>query len=199
MNKRQKKALYHANYDLFTTPPPPVMPQVPGYPAGVETESGLIPRPKLPSEAGLREMFDRFNDLYFEGQLPRVKIEYSDRMLAAGMYLPSAKIIRIGRRYHNLYPEELADTLKHEMIHIIHIKHDAAFKAEARRIGASIRARSHPDLRRPPKYVYECPVCGREYPRQKRLRMASCGVCTSGRKFDKRFKLRLKYSVIRPN
>ncbi|MBI4879085.1 MAG: hypothetical protein HY812_05410 [Planctomycetes bacterium] len=41
----------------------------------------------------------------------------------------------------------------------------------------------------PPRYVYECPACGERYPRQRRLRMASCGSCSST--YDGRFKLRL--------
>ncbi len=41
----------------------------------------------------------------------------------------------------------------------------------------------------PPRYVYQCPACGERYPRQRRLRMASCGSCSSS--YDGRFKLRL--------
>jgi len=137
-------------------------------------------------------MFERYNRIYFDNCLPRVDIEYSTRMLSAGSYTPSRKLIRIGRKYHELFPQDLADTMKHEMIHIQIFRHDSAFKAEAQRIGASIKARSHPLLRKPARYLYICGNCGREYPRQKRLRMASCGVCTSGKRFDPRFKLKLK-------
>jgi predicted SprT family Zn-dependent metalloprotease len=146
----------------------------------------------MPEVAELYRMFERFNWMYFAGQLPRVRIEYSKRMSSAGSYTPQRRLIRIGRKYHQLFPDELEDTLKHEMIHILHLRHGAAFKAEAARIGASVRAKSHPALRKPPKYVYRCPGCEREYPRQKRLRMASCGVCTTGRSFDPRYKLKLK-------
>ena len=75
---------------------------------------------------------------------------------------------------------------------LIHLRHDAKFKAEAARVGASLRARSHPELRKTPKYLYLCPGCRKEYPRQKRFRLASCGDCSQGGKFDSRYKLKLK-------
>jgi predicted SprT family Zn-dependent metalloprotease len=146
---------------------------------------------ELPKVTELRRMFDIYNREYFDGELPRVKINYSKRMLVAGGYFPDRKEIRISVKYHTVFPDEVYDTLKHEMIHIVHFKHDAAFKRMARRIGASIRANDHPTLRRPPRYVYSCPHCFAEYPRQKRLRMASCGQCSRGA-FDPRYKLILK-------
>lgn len=200
-NKSQKKALAALNYDLFQpenlTPPAPAtlytlirQHQIPA--PAVSLANIPTSSTGLPPVEELYRMFDRFNWIYFEGRLPKVKIEYSTRMTSAGSYTPQRRLIRIGRKYHQVFPEELADTLKHEMIHLRHFRHGSAFKAEAARVGASVRAKSHPSLQKPPRYVYECPRCGREYPRQKRLRMASCGVCTSGRRFDPRFKLKLK-------
>lgn len=45
----------------------------------------------------------------------------------------------------------------------------------------------------PPRYVYACPACGAAFPRQKPLRMASCGVCAD--RYDGRFKLKLVRST----
>jgi hypothetical protein len=149
-----------------------------------------------PEDAELREMFDRYNWMYFDGQLPTVRIIWSSRMMSAGSYSPHDRTIRLGRKYHEIFPHELGDTLKHEMIHIRHLNHDAAFKREAARIGASLRAQSHPSLRKPPRYLYACPTCDTEYPRQKRMRMSSCGRCSQGR-FDEQHKLRLKKSFAR--
>lgn len=177
----KKKALAALNYDLFQppvdTPPPPLKIKV---------------KPKLPPVEELYRMFDMFNLLYWGGKLPRVKIEYSSRMMSAGSYTPSMRLIKIGRKYHEIFPEDLSDTLKHEMIHIIHIRHDAAFKREASRVGSSVKARYHPSLRKPPRYIYVCPNCKKEYPRQKQLRMASCGDCSKGGKYDERYKLKAK-------
>jgi predicted SprT family Zn-dependent metalloprotease len=148
-----------------------------------------------PTVSELYLMYDRYNLIYFDGQLPRVTIEYSNRMKSAGSYQPNQKLIKIGRKYHELFPEDLPDTLKHEMIHIIHFYHDADFKAEAKRIGATVKARAHPSLRRAPRYTYICGNCGTEYPRQKILRMASCGDCSPGRRYDRKFKLKLMASA----
>jgi predicted SprT family Zn-dependent metalloprotease len=154
-----------------------------------------LSRTDLPTEEELYRLFDRYNWTYFRGRLRRPTIQYSDRMTMAGAYLPDQRIIKISRRYHQLFPEEITDTLKHEMIHLVHLKHDSAFRAEAERLGASVKARSHPLLGRPPKYVYECLRCRTEFPRQKRLVMASCGYCSPGGKYDVRFKLVLKNRV----
>ncbi len=208
-SKQRKRALSALNYDLFrfadACPPAPATlytkiqkhtRRLPSLPAAKEmltssSETGL------PDIAEVYRMFDVFNWTYFGGKLPRVTIEYSSRMMSAGAYLPQQKLIRIGKKYHEIFPDEIWDTLKHEMIHILHLRHDAAFKAEARRIGASLKARSHPSLRKPPRYLYVCPNCGREFPRQRRLRMASCGYCTPGKRYDPRFKLKLYASAAR--
>lgn len=196
-NKSSQKALTALNFDLFQveslTPPAPATLYT-----RIREDAATLPKVELPvvePDGGLptveelNRMFDRFNWIYFEGSLPSVGIEYSTRMSSAGSYTPQRRLIRIGRKYHELFPDEIADTLKHEMIHIRHFRHNAEFKAEAARVGASLRAKSHPSLRKPPKYLYVCPVCSRDYPRQKRIRMASCGVCSPGRRFDKRYKL----------
>ncbi len=145
----------------------------------------------LPS---LEELYDRFhgyNVKYFAGKLPTPKIRYSERLLAAGLFIRNRQEIVISRKYHEIFPDELDDTLKHEMIHILHFNHDSNFKREAERIGASVRAKSHPKLRLPSRYLYVCKSCGTEYPRRKRLISASCGKC-SPRRFDPKYKLVLK-------
>lgn len=199
--KLQKKALAALNYDLFRLadhcPPAPatiytkIQQHVQRQQTPVAAEAIRLVQTKLPSVEQLYRMFDVYNWTYFKGKLPRVTIEYSRRMTSAGSYIPSRKLIKIGRKYHELYPDDITDTLKHEMIHVLHFKHDAVFKAEAQRIGVSVKAKFHPSLRKPPRYIYVCPNCGKQFPRQRRLRMASCGYCTSGKEFDPRFKLKL--------
>ncbi len=199
-SRRHLRAAAILNYDLFRhpdmTPPAPatlytriaadaadVLSRVP---AVAETAPGA----SLPAEADLYRLYDEYNWFYFGGKLPAARIEYSNRMTSAGSFCMRERLIRIGRRYHELFPEEITDTLKHEMLHFLHPTHGAAFKKDAARIGATVRARTHPSLCKPPKYVYACPGCGKLYPRQKRLRMASCGDCSKSG-FDQRFKLRL--------
>lgn len=199
--KKLKKALKGLNYDLFKpeniTPPAPatidhkIRQATEDYLARSAAIVKIKSQTKLPTILELYKLFDQYNQNYFEGKLPRVTIVYSNRMTSAGSYTPRDKVIKIGRKYHNLFPEDIGDTLKHEMIHIIHFKHNKAFKDLAKKIGASIKAKPHPSLRRAPKYIYNCPNCKMEYPRQKRLVMASCGKCSKGKRFDKRYKLQL--------
>lgn len=155
-------------------------------PPAPDSENGI-----LPSVEELYLRFRDFNIKYFAGKLPTPRIRYSNRMLCAGQYIRSRQEIVLSRRYHEIFPQDVDDTLKHEMIHIIHFNHDIEFKREAQRIGASVKAKNHPELRMQARYVYQCKACKTEYPRRKRLISASCGKCSPNR-FDSRFKLALK-------
>jgi predicted SprT family Zn-dependent metalloprotease len=180
MTRKKRKALPSpSNYDLFDS-------------LTVARHSGGT---GLPTVDELYARFRLFNLQYFAGRLPTTKIRYSKRLLAAGLYVRDRNEIVISEKYHSLFPDDINDTLKHEMIHLIHFNHDKHFRSEAKRIGASYRAKSHPSLRLPPRYLYICPNCGTEYPRRKRLRQASCGICSPS-KFDSRFKLVLKESYM---
>ncbi len=188
ISRKRLLALQHINYNLFGDS---VLPAA--VPASVPTLADPAePKPLLPPLTDLYEMFNRFNTMHFGGGLPPVKIRYSTRMLIAGTYSPHRHLITIGRRYHEIFSTEIPDTLLHEMIHIIHHRHDDSFRNLAGRLGVSIKAHEHPSLRAPHKFLYFCPACGREYPRRKRLRMASCGICSARGKFDPMFKLILK-------
>ncbi len=145
---------------------------------------------ELPTIEELYRLFDLYNSIHFDSALPKPTIEYSTRMLAAGSCEPVRRRIKIGVRYHRIFREELEDTLKHEMIHLVHFHHDKRFKAKAAELGVSVHAKFHPDLKREPRYLYQCPACKAQYPRQKRLRETSCGSCSGGA-FDSRFKLHL--------
>ena len=195
LSKRIARAL---NRDLFegafgATLESPAPPALTDSSAGARSSVAVeeLRSANLPTLPELYRLYDMYNLVHFDGKLPRVKLTYSTRMLAAGSCAPREREIRIGLKYHQLFPQDLDDTLIHEMIHLIYPSHNSDFKKVANRLGVSVYARSHPDLRRPPKYIYYCPSCGQEYPRQKRLRMTSCGRC-SGSKFDIRFKLRLQ-------
>jgi len=188
VSKRQMKALAVVHFDLFQ---PAVVDDVSVLPSEAEVVAGRADKVLLPPVSGLYRMYDRFNQEYFDNRLPVAKISYSSRMLIAGSYMPGKNEIKIGRKYHEIFPDEVADTLKHEMLHIVIPSHNSRFKAAAARIGASLKAKSHPSLRGNYKYLYVCPSCGREYPRRKRLRKAYCGICTKRGQFDDRFKLKL--------
>jgi predicted SprT family Zn-dependent metalloprotease len=188
MTKKQARALRKANLDLFDSAA-----SAEGFDSldGSPTDLARCVQTDLPAESDLTLMFRRINQSIFGGRLPQVKVMYSDRMLIAGSYRPDKKEIRIGRKYHTIFPADLEDTLMHEMIHIIYPDHSRKFKSLARRLGVSLKAREHPELRSACRYIYYCPICGKEYPRRKHFRMASCGECTPGKEYDSRFKLKL--------
>ena len=73
----------------------------------------------LPTLDELYARFRHYNIKYFSGKLKTAKIRYSNRLLAAGLFIKDRMEIVISRKYHTLFPEEINDTLKHEMIHII--------------------------------------------------------------------------------
>ncbi len=188
MKKTIRKLLQSLNYDLFRQTEIIESAQI-KFPSVVDID--VPQKTDVPPIEKLYQLFDKFNILYFDNKLPQVKIEYSTRMTNAGSYTPALKLIKISKKYHEIFPSDIEDTLKHEMIHILHFYHNADFKKEAARIGASLKAKSHPSLRRKSKYLYICPNCKKEYPRQKRIRMASCGSCSEKGRFDNRFKLKL--------
>jgi predicted SprT family Zn-dependent metalloprotease len=179
---KQRRCLAVMNFDLFTN--------------SQKKTSSIADSFSLPDELELKHMFMRINFRYFSGKLPEVKIEWSNRLRMAGKYIISDRIIRLGRRYHEYFPEEVENTLKHEMIHILYPDHGRLFKSEAIRIGASRYAREYPGARGNFKYIYVCPGCGEKFYRRKRYRLASCGRC-SRNGYDQRYKLKLIWSAKR--
>lgn len=181
LSRKQRLALKENNLDLFFDYGKTV-PEIP--------ES----KASLPNSDDLQNMYDCLNWKCFNGRLPRVQIEWSTRMRAAGKFYLGRNLIRLGEKYHEYYPQDIEDTLKHEMLHILYPNHGKLFKAEAKRIGTSIHAKEFPGGKSPYKYIYICPVCGEKYNRHRYIRTASCGKCSPGG-YDKRFKLKLYWSA----
>ena len=199
--RKQLQVLKESNYDLFDALN--IFPELLSVPDVDEvksidelevTEKQIENKPdqELPAVSELYKIFNRLNFKLFNNQIPRLTIKYSERMLIAGSYNPTKNEITIGRKYHMIFRGDIEDTLAHEMIHYFYPNHGRRFKNMANRLGVSLKAKEHPDLRLACRYLYYCPGCGREYPRRKRLRMASCGSCTTGKNFDARYKLKLK-------
>jgi predicted SprT family Zn-dependent metalloprotease len=74
--------------------------------------------------------------------------------------------IRISKPYHDAFPEELEDTMLHEMIHLKYHKHDKKFYKEMERIqkeGGTVHRRLLHTLRDvAPKHIYKCASCSHE-------------------------------------
>jgi predicted SprT family Zn-dependent metalloprotease len=178
MRQSELRALRIHNLDLFSDDPE-------------EAFQSLVKGDNaLPSVSQLNQLFEALNYKYFSGSLPTAKVEWSSRMMHAGKCVKSDRLIKLGTSYHTHYPEDIVDTLKHEMIHLKYMNHGPEFKAEAERIGASRYARRYPGMSRSMKYLYQCPSCGEIYPRRRRMRDHSCGCCSKGR-YNPAYKLKL--------
>ena len=137
----------------------------------------------------LQRLFDDVNRRHFGGRLPTVTVRWSPRLKVAGQIVQSNRLILLGLEYHCHYPGDVRSTLKHEMVHLLHWNHDASFRRECRRVGASVHCKTYPGIFRPYKYVYQCPRCGSRHPVRRRI-TAACARCGKG-VYRGRFRLRL--------
>ena len=112
-------------------------------------------------------LYKRLNQKYFNNMLPkytRVKFEWMIAYQMVGQCWTHKRLIRISKPYHDIYPNELEDTMIHEMIHLIHPNHGKGFYKEMdrlRSLGATVSRHSEHDIREQfAKHVYKCPCCG---------------------------------------
>lgn len=132
------------------------------------------------------ELYHRLNATHFEGKLPLCKLELSRRLTrTAGKIWPHRKLMRLSLPYHEYYgPEELANTILHEMIHLwLHEQglpsgHTALFRQKLNAVGLGDRLKALPVPSRPYKYVYRCPGCALEVKTRRKI-AGSCGKCDS--------------------
>jgi hypothetical protein len=144
----------------------------------------------LPDETELQRRFASLNAALFSSQLPPAEIRWSARMRIAGTCDHRHRVICLSRPYHEQFPGDVDDTLKHEMLHLVHPGHGVSFRTEAKRVGASIHCREYPGLHPRARLTYICPHCHTTYHRVRRERLF-CGRCARTR-LDERFALVLR-------
>ena len=151
------------------------------------------------TDTDLKRLYNKYNKEIFNNELPTdVCVYWSNQMTAgAGVckFQWSSESSRyedfsIGMSvpYHNKYPEDVADTLVHEMIHMKYPDetHGRGFKSEMGRINSefgmniTIYSKGRATEKKY-NYVYACRECGQEYKRVRRhkndYRTSRCGVC----------------------
>jgi hypothetical protein len=154
----------------------------------------------------LQSLYDELNTLYFEGELPPCRIQWSRRLTrAAGNINVREKVIKLSvpllvdaYRATNLFPPEYSicgvrcdnfqsatrEILKHEMIHLwLHVRglpsgHTDEFRRKARQIGQP-KTRHGIALPAPKSgWIYSCAHCGHEFSRRRRYgRAVACAQC----------------------
>jgi predicted SprT family Zn-dependent metalloprotease len=142
--------------------------------------------------------FHRINTASFEGRLSLHTIRLSTRKQYGGYYRKADSLIVLSwQAYLDHGWEETLNTFRHEVAHIVHQDHSAAFWALAIRLGCTRRHALPPKSRDHTycRYVYECPNCKERIFRRKRLVRSSCGRCD--RAFNPLYLLRLISSATR--
>ena len=142
------------------------------------------------TDATLKVMYNHYNKTLFNNRLPRiVTVCWSNRLTSAagncwqGRNIGTAKI-NISTFYHSKYPEDLKNTLVHEMIHVLYprAKHNQAFVNAMMQINnldkdlnVTVNSKEAALIR----YVYKCTNCGTLYTRANRIdtRTHTCGKC----------------------
>lgn len=141
----------------------------------------------LASTEHLYNRYEHYNKRYFEGKLPakeEVTIEWSDRLIsAAGNCRKKAKVIRLSTHYFKKFPEELDETLVHEMIHLLVPNHGRDFEKWMSFInnqGELLITKYSRERAADTRWMYVCENCGFKYPRSNKLRKTTtwhCGKC----------------------
>lgn len=144
------------------------------------------------TDVELKKLYNQYNSLCFNNELPiLVGVEWSKRMpRGAGVCIQERNrrtgerisIIRLSISYHQRFPNEVVDTLVHEMIHVKHPyeNHGPMFLNEMNRLNRQFgfNIKVYATGRATVKYVYACQNCGYEYERVKKLDLnrVRCGV-----------------------
>ncbi len=134
-------------------------------------------------------MFARFNYAYFDGEIPAHEIAYNNRFSnVAGRITYKPPKIELSPKHLRGKPEQLRETLLHEMIHAwLFAKnqnpgHTSAFKKKMRELG--LKSIYHdlgtapPINENPKRYILRCEHCRREHLRKRKPAPASkCAWC----------------------
>jgi predicted SprT family Zn-dependent metalloprotease len=135
--------------------------------------------PGLPDVAELQLLFAQYNLMHFRGEIPAYRIAYNARFSnLAGRVSYKPPLIELSPKHLVDKPEELRETLLHEMIHAwLHALgknpgHTSTFKKKMRELG--LRSIYHdlgkaaPLNESPKRYIIRCEKCFMELLRKRK-------------------------------
>jgi SprT protein len=138
-----------------------------------------------------------------------VHVEWNARLFsAAGRADFRRKLVSLNPRLREHDAAEIDRTLRHELAHLLAqfragrrrvAPHGVEWRKACRDLGIGDESRTHalpfPIQRRSRRFLYECPRCGEEFPRVRRIKRAvACLECCrkfNGGKFESSAQLRL--------
>jgi len=127
--------------------------------------------------------FVKFNKKYFNQELELETLKWSKRLTrSAGNCSRSKSTIKLSVDYHRKYPEDIDNTLVHEMIHLVASGHKGKFKREMQRVNRIAGERLvtiNSKERARANHVAYCPTCDEVIGERSRLtdRMREYGYC----------------------
>lgn len=151
------------------------------------------------TDTQLKMLYNKYNAEVFNNRLPKwLKVYWTNKMTkCAGICRHRRKRnpdgstrleseIGLSIPYHQKFPDDVSNTLVHEMIHVLYPrdKHGPLFRNEMDRVnrqhnmGITIYSKERATEKKY-KYIYACSSCDQEYRRIKQvdLSRSSCGVC----------------------
>jgi predicted SprT family Zn-dependent metalloprotease len=147
---------------------------------------------ELPGVAELQMLFAQYNFVHFDGEIPTYRIAYNARFSnVAGRITYKPPLIELSPKHLHGKPDELRQTLLHEMIHAwLHALgenagHTPKFKRKMRELGLTSiyhdlgsAAPLNPSTKR---YILRCEKCGMEaLRRRKPAPHVVCARCRKG-------------------
>jgi len=161
-------------------------------------------------EAKAREMLAALNAT---GLAESVRVEWNARLFSgAGRADSRRKLVSLNPRLREHGAAEIDRTLRHELAHLLAqfrtgrrrlAPHGAEWRKACRDLGIADEGRCHalpfPVQRRARPFLYQCPRCGKDFPRARRIKRAiACLDCCrkfNRGKFDRSAQLRLVQSA----
>lgn len=118
------------------------------------------------------QLYNDYRKLYFNNRLPkanRITFEWTNNKQSIGSCgkdTINTFTIRLSKPYHSFFPDELGDTLLHEMIHLRVSNHSKKFYDEMKRIqslGGNVHRYTQHSLRDVlAGFCFECDCCHKQ-------------------------------------